>query len=486
MTRHSERGPNFGKGLLKPGALVGRYRLLGPLATGGMAQIWAARNDANRFARTLVLKVIRPDYAMDEEYRRMLIDEATAAAAVRHPNVCEVFELGSHNDTLFIAMEWVAGDTLAGLIRRDGERVPLSFEHSAKVIANACAGLHAAHEALAADGAPLGIVHRDISPQNLLLSMSGEVKLSDFGIAKARDQLHARTRTGNIKGKFAYIPPEQAKGGRIDRRADIYAMGCVLYVASTGLRPFGASPRAALSKILRGDFKAPSEVSAGYPRELEKIVVKALSLRPEDRFQTSEEFRHTLESWLATRGAFISETELAIEMKKRLSEDSKRQIRALRNAQRFMKEISTYRPKQASEQTDPGTAGAEPPDEPRTLLGPTSPAEALRKLTMAKDDQSPETKREPHREKMDPTPNSEPTVLAEQALEDVPRPLPEQSHTQPGSTDTGVKTSPASRLQLPTNDARSMDAPPAEVTPATQDSSEVGAFARIRAFFRRR
>lgn len=353
-----------GTDLFQPGNMVGRYRLLGPLATGGMAQIWAATNDQNRFGRTVVLKVIRPEYASDEEYRRMLIDEATAAAAVHHPNVCEILELGAHGNVLFLAMEWVAGDSLAGLIKRDGDRHPFPYALAARIVANACSGLHAAHEALGPDGQPLNIVHRDISPQNLLLSISGQVKVSDFGIAKARSQLHAKTRTGSIKGKFAYIPPEQVRGKGVDRRADVYSMGCVLYVATTGLRPFGSGPKAALSKIMRGDFKKPSEITIEYPPALEAILLKSLALRPEDRYQTADEFRLALDRWLAQSGVMVTESDIAQSVKGRLSDTVKQQIRALRNAPQFLREISSYRPRKTSEATETPTAATGINNEP--------------------------------------------------------------------------------------------------------------------------
>lgn len=316
--------------VFQPGNKVGRYRLLGPLGAGGMAHIWAARNEQNRFTRTIVLKVIRSEFASDEEYRRMLVDEATAAAAIHHPNICEVFELGSHCSTLFIAMEWVAGDALSGLLRGDPSRRALPLPLAARVIANACSGLHAAHEATGPDGAPLNIVHRDVSPQNILLSVSGQVKVSDFGIAKARDQLHARTRTGNIKGKFAYIPPEQVRGTGLDRRADIYAMGAVLYVAATGTRPFGSGAQAALSRIIKGDFARPTQVVAGFPENLEGIILKALAYHPEQRYQTADELRLALENWLADEGELVTATDVARAVKARLSAEATERIRVLK------------------------------------------------------------------------------------------------------------------------------------------------------------
>ena len=166
----------------------------------------------------------------------MFIDEAVVASAIRHPNICETYELGRDENLLFMVLEWVAGDSLSGLMR-GSELNPLPHEIAARVSAEACAGLHAAHEAMDATGNSLGVVHRDVSPPNIFVSVHGHVKVSDFGIAKAKNQLHARTRTGEIKGKFAYIPPEQVLGHGVDRRVDIYAMGCVLYVGDARASP---------------------------------------------------------------------------------------------------------------------------------------------------------------------------------------------------------------------------------------------------------
>ncbi len=211
---------------VQPGQLIGRYRLLFPIAAGGMAEVWAAKPEGAGISRAVALKLVRPEFAIEAEYARMFIDEAVIASTIRHPNICETYELGRDENLLFMVMEWVAGDTLSGLMRGSA-LTPLPYEIAVRVCAEACAGLHAAHEAKDADGNSLGVVHRDISPPNILVSVNGHVKVSDFGIAKAANQLHARTRTGEIKGKLAYIPPEQVLGHGIDRRVDVYAMGCV-------------------------------------------------------------------------------------------------------------------------------------------------------------------------------------------------------------------------------------------------------------------
>jgi serine/threonine protein kinase len=321
--------------MLAAGKMVGRYRLLSLVASGGMAQIWAAKPESGGFSRTVALKVVRPEYATDDEYRRMLIDEAAAASAVHHPNVCEIFELGQHEEVVFIAMEWVPGDSIAGLIRQRTQYVPFNYALAARVISDACAGLHAAHNATGSDGQPMNIVHRDISPQNILLSSQGHVKVTDFGIAKARDQIHSRTRTGEIKGKFAYISPEQILGKTVDHRSDVYAMGCVLFVTTLGLRPFGRGTHAVMSKIVQGDFKAPRELVPTYPERLERIVVRALSRNPDDRFQTSEEMRLALEEWLAKSGKIVTHTDIARAVNERLNPKVRDQIQALRTANRF-------------------------------------------------------------------------------------------------------------------------------------------------------
>ena len=333
--RIPEETDGGGHSLLAAGKMVGRYRLLSLVASGGMAQIWAAKPESGGFSRTVALKVVRPEYAADEEYRRMLVDEAAAASAVHHPNVCEIFELGQHKEVVFIAMEWVPGDSIAGLIRQRTQYVPFSYALAARVIADACAGLHAAHQATGPEGEAMNIVHRDISPQNILLSSQGHVKVTDFGIAKARDQIHSRTRTGEIKGKFAYISPEQILGKGVDHRSDVYAMGCVLYVTTLGLRPFGRGTHAVMSKIVQGDFKAPRQLVPTYPEKLERIVIKALSRKSEDRYSTAEEMRLALEDWLAKSGKIVTHTDIARAVNERLNPKVRDQIQALRNANRF-------------------------------------------------------------------------------------------------------------------------------------------------------
>ena len=321
--------------------LVGRYRLLFPIAAGGMAEVWAAKPEDGGFARPVAMKLVRPEFAADAEYARMFIDEAVVASAIRHPNICETYELGREDKLLFMVLEWVAGDSLSGLLR-GSELNPLPAEIAARICAEACAGLHAAHEAHDAQGNSLGVVHRDVSPPNILISIHGHVKVSDFGIAKARNQLHSRTRTGEIKGKLAYIPPEQVRGLGVDRRADVYAMGCVLYVSTLGLRPFGGGP-SAVGNIVRGIYKKPSELQPGYPEELERIIARALCVNRDERYQTAEEMRYELEQWLLTRPQPTKHGDVARIVRERLSDDRKKMIDVLFSAGRTVPEALAQR-----------------------------------------------------------------------------------------------------------------------------------------------
>lgn len=313
------------------GTLVGRYRLIAPLASGGMAHVWAAEPDAGSgLGHHVAIKIIKKDLATDKDYVRMFVDEATIASAIDHPNVCRTYELEQQDGTLFMAMEWVAGDSLTGMLRQGREFVPLDPGIAVRVCAEACAGLHAAHEAVGEDGEHLGVIHRDVSPPNILVSLQGLVKVSDFGIAKARQQLHERTKTGEVKGKFGYLAPEQITGNKGDRRIDVYAMGCVLYIATMGLRPFGNGPQA-MTKILKGAYRKPREIDAMYPPGLEEIVVKALQHKPEDRYASTQEMRIALEDWLVSAKLIVTQEDVAETLAARMDPGKFAHVKKLRS-----------------------------------------------------------------------------------------------------------------------------------------------------------
>lgn len=366
-------GPNSAQAVgVLPGRRIGRYKLLFPIGAGGMAQVWAARPDSAGLARTVAIKLVLPDYGADPEYERMFVDEAMVASSIHHPNVCETLELGRDGDLVYMVLEWIAGESLSGLLQKGpGELKPLPDPIAARVVAEACAGLHAAHEAIGPDGQPLGIVHRDVSPPNILISTHGHVKVSDFGIAKARYQLHSRTRTGEIKGKFAYIPPEQILGRGVDRRADIYAMGCVLYCATLGLRPFG-SGAAALGKIVQSKYMLPSAMRKGYPEGLEAIIVRALAPDPSQRFQTADELRNALEEWLMARSELVVENDVAKIVNERMSPERRTVIEAAKTTGRGLPEALAFRLLSRRDRTETPTADSRvfsSPMVPRVKLG---------------------------------------------------------------------------------------------------------------------
>jgi len=313
---------------LRPGARLGRYELLVPIATGGMARVWAARQHGQRgFTKLVAIKTILPHLAREPEFERMFLDEARISSGIHHPNVCEIYELAEEGSVLYLAMEWVNGDALVHVLRGGRERkgearpdaVPIDPRLSARIMADASAGVHAAHNLTDDAGAQLNVVHRDVSPHNILLSADGNVKVTDFGVAKALGQLHNATNAGQLRGKLAYMPPEQVGGGYVDRRSDVFALGCVLYEITTGRPPFVAEGEAQLmNMVMKGDFPRPTEIAHGYPEELESIVLRAMAKEPVQRFGTAERLRLALEEWLARSGPVVTQSHVAVVVQQRI------------------------------------------------------------------------------------------------------------------------------------------------------------------------
>jgi len=267
---------------------VGRYTLLGEIASGGMATVMLGRlGGPGGFTHKLAIKRLHAQYARDPEFVSMFLDEARIAGQVQHANVVRVFEVLLEEWELFLVMEYVRGETLAKLLalaEACGE--PLRPSISLGIAVGALAGLHAAHEARDDTGLPLGIVHRDVSPQNILIGVDGVARILDFGVAKAVSSFHT-TRQGQIKGKLAYMAPEQQTKHPIDRRADVYAMGVVVWEMLTGRRLFGASGD--------GVVLPPSRIVKEVPAAIDAAVMKALALEPEARFATARDFAIALE-----------------------------------------------------------------------------------------------------------------------------------------------------------------------------------------------
>jgi len=323
---------------LKPGTRLGRYELLLAIAKGGMARVWAARQHGQRgFSKTVAIKTILPHLAEEPEFERMFLDEARIAAMVHHPNVCEIYELGEEGKVLYLAMEWINGESLVHILRSSGKMAPMEPRLCARIIADACAGLHAAHQLTDDMGKPMNVVHRDISPHNILISADGNVKVADFGVAKALGQMHSATQAGQVKGKIAYMSPEQIAGsGTADRRIDVFAMGVTLYESTTGRRPFtGEGDPQVMHAILQGQYTPPSRIIRGYPPELEQIVTTAMAQDPMRRYATAERMRMALEEFLARSGPIVTNSNVGMFVQQRVGNvlDRRRdRIRAAANA----------------------------------------------------------------------------------------------------------------------------------------------------------
>jgi Protein kinase domain/PEGA domain len=275
---------------------LGRYGIIDRLAVGGMAEILLGRvTGPSGFERPVVIKRILPHMAHSPEFCAMFLDEAKLVARIRHPNVVQVHELAETDGELFLVMEYLEGESLSGILRRlvaRGESMPHAL--AAYVIAEACGGLHAAHELKDSDGYPLDLVHRDVSPQNIFVLYAGGVRVLDFGIAKATDRSSV-TVAGELKGKFQYMSPEQCLSKPLDRRSDIFSLGVVLFELSTNRRLFKRENELMTFKaICELPVVRPSEVVADYPAALERIVLKALARRAKDRYQTAAEMRRDL------------------------------------------------------------------------------------------------------------------------------------------------------------------------------------------------
>ena len=292
------------------GRPIGRYEPIRRLAVGGMAEIYLARLlgvGIEGFEKLVVLKRILPQHALDPELLRMFLDEARLSATLTHPHITEVYDVGADGDAPFFAMEYVHGANLRELMRAHARSAgqpaavaaPLELGYAIEIVAAAAAGLHYAHDRLGPGGEALGIVHRDVSPSNVLVSYDGAVKVSDFGIAKWALQ-RTRTQEGTLKGKFAYMSPEQCRGHAVDRRSDVFALGTILYELTTGAAPFtGESDLEILNRIATGVAPAPTwpEDKGVYPTALADIVMRALAPNPDHRYPTMQAMQVALETF---------------------------------------------------------------------------------------------------------------------------------------------------------------------------------------------
>jgi tRNA A-37 threonylcarbamoyl transferase component Bud32 len=303
-----------------------RYTLICRLASGGMANVYLAQLAGQKgFEKLVAIKRIHEHLSDEEEFIEMFVDEARLAARISHPNVAQILEFDTWDDSFFIAMEYVDGEALNALLRRSRPKHQLV----ARLIANAAAGLHAAHELRDDKGRPMQVVHRDVSPQNILISYQGEVKVVDFGVARAQSNLRV-TNVGTLKGKFSYMSPEQIQSGTLDRRADVFALGIILYESTTYKRLFKAdTEQDTMKRVLQGEITPPSKVQEGYSLELEEIVMKALDRDRTQRYQSAEEMQAALEMYLMTSGGLVLASAVGKLMRKTFRDRMKEKERIL-------------------------------------------------------------------------------------------------------------------------------------------------------------
>jgi serine/threonine protein kinase len=292
---------------------LGKYRLLRLLATGGMAEVYLARQaGAAGFQKQVCLKRILPHLARDKQFVEMFLNEARVASQLDHPNIVSIFDLGESNGSYFIAMEFIDGPTLRAVALRAAElNELLPAAEVLRIVSQAAGGLHYAHELPGPDGRPLGLVHRDVSPDNLLVHRNGTVKIVDFGIAKAAGST-GNTATGTLKGKVAYMAPEQLRGEPTDRRADVFSLGVVLYELLAGHRPWDAPTEVALiARILNEEPQPLQAVREDATPALWTIVERALAKDPGQRHQTCQELQADLEQYLVSLGQSATSSRLA-------------------------------------------------------------------------------------------------------------------------------------------------------------------------------
>ena len=284
------------------GTRFGKYTLLNRIAVGGMAEVFLARQEGlEGFEKTICIKRIRPHLSSQPNFVRMFLNEAKLAAQLNHPCIVQIYDLGRVNDSYFIAMEYISGRDMSRIIpKADKAGIPFPMIYALRIASNVCEGLYYAHTKTDAYGNALNVVHRDVTPENVLVSWNGTVKIVDFGIAKANSQLE-QTRAGEIKGKLSYMSPEQCMGQPLDARSDIFSLGSVLYEWITGYKLFtGENEMAILKSIIDGKIYPPSYFKEDVSEAVERILMKALEKDRAKRYQSAWEMQFDIDTYLAS------------------------------------------------------------------------------------------------------------------------------------------------------------------------------------------
>jgi uncharacterized protein YfiM (DUF2279 family) len=297
------------------GRRVGRFTITSHLASGGMAELFIARQEAaGGFEKDLVLKMLQEKYAQNPRVLGMFLDEARLAAKLNHQNIVHVYDVNEADGVRYIAMEYIHGETVTDIVRRAIARGGfLPLEHAVQIVADAAAGLAYAHERRDAEGRAARIIHRDVSPSNILVTYEGVTKIVDFGIARVQDQV--REESGMRPGKVSYMSPEQVRGEPVDQRSDIFSLGVLLYEITVGRRLFRGPPAEVMKKICDAQIPPPTYVRRQYPPALELVVMKALEKRPAHRHQSAAELQHELQEFLEEAGLKSGSRRLAGYMK---------------------------------------------------------------------------------------------------------------------------------------------------------------------------
>ena len=354
------------------GLVVGRYNLLSRLAMGGMAEIWLAHQQGPKgFEKFVVIKRILDELATEPDLVGMFLDEARIAAQLNHPHIVQIFDLGENAGAFYIAMEYLPGETVAAIARAAAlQRKPLPIPHAVRLIADAAEGLAYAHTKTGPDGALLGIVHRDVSPQNLLVTYDGVMKVVDFGIAKAATR-ESRTQVGQVKGKMAYMSPEQARGEPIDARSDIFCLGIILFELVTRSRLFRYPDADATLKAVTSNEPLPfaHDYRPEVPQALSHIIARALARDPAQRYPTARHFQSALEEWLRSQREAPGSAELASYMSQLFAERIQERARMLQEVRSGGLSTSGVR-REARSATGDSMPGRRPPVEETTLVLP--------------------------------------------------------------------------------------------------------------------
>jgi len=300
-----------------------------------MGQVWLARlKGARGFSKLVAIKTLLPQEQDLPRLEAMLAEEARLASLIQHANVVHTLELGEHEGMLYLVMEWVDGEPLGFLLDRADQRGGMPLAVAVALVSQVLSGLHAAHE-LSDESGPLGVVHRDVSPHNILVTYDGVAKLLDFGVAKATHQTSSNTEAGEVKGKFSYMAPEQVLGGNVDRRCDVFAAGIVLYLLTTGRHPFKRGNTAAIIHAITTDdpVAPPSTLLEDFPPELERVLLKALEKDVEKRWSSAEDMRAALVQAMPSAFGDLARTELRKFMERVVGDRRTARREAVRRAQ---------------------------------------------------------------------------------------------------------------------------------------------------------